>query len=179
MSFLPKLPHPYDTAFVNTKTKRALSFIVFFYTKLNATHTPDIELINVAYLGAARRSYNVSKKPGVFSRFYRANLLLSYDFSGSWCYRGLKNHWMTIHCFRPVSGWSTLIKSHCGSPLLFLTVFKFLLPERFYTFSNYWSRHLVSRGVYRGGIQGFRKSRNTTARAETLLHELHRLIAAD
>ena len=57
--------------------------LYFFYTKLNATHTPDIELINVAYLGAARRSYNVSKKTGVFSRFYRANLLLSYDCGGS------------------------------------------------------------------------------------------------
>lgn len=41
-----------------------------------------------------------------------------------------------------------------------------LIQESFYTFLNYWSRHLVSRSVYRGGIQGFRKSRNTTARAE-------------
>lgn len=81
MSFLPKFPHPYDTAFVDNKTKRALSFIVLFFlnTKLNATHTPDIEPINVAYLGAARRLYNVSKKTGVFSRFYTANLLLLSD----------------------------------------------------------------------------------------------------
>ena len=40
----------------------------FFYAKLNATHTHDIEPINVAYLGVARRSYNVSKKTRVFSR---------------------------------------------------------------------------------------------------------------
>ena len=100
----------------------------FIQNSMPHTRTPDIEPINVAYLGAARRSYNVSKKTGVFSRFYRANLLLSYNCGGSWCYRGLKNHWMTIHCFHPVSGCSTLIKSHCSSPLLFLTVFKFLLP---------------------------------------------------
>ena len=54
-----------------------LSF--FLNTILNATHTPDIEPINVAYLGAARRLHNVFKKTGVFSRFYTANLLLLSD----------------------------------------------------------------------------------------------------
>ena len=33
------------------------------------TRTPDIEPINVAYLGAARRSYNVSKKRVYFHAF--------------------------------------------------------------------------------------------------------------
>lgn len=55
----------------------------FIQNSMPHTRTPDIEPINVAYLGAARRSYNVSKKTGVFSRFYRANLLLSYNCGGS------------------------------------------------------------------------------------------------
>ena len=60
----------------------------FIQNSMPHTRTPDIEPINVAYLRAARRSYNVSKKTRVFSRF--TSLLQLW-----WIvmeYRGLKNH---------------------------------------------------------------------------------------
>ena len=50
------------------RQKEHCPLLHFFCTKLNATHTPDIEPINVAYLGAAR-SYNVSKKRVYFHAF--------------------------------------------------------------------------------------------------------------
>ena len=41
----------------------------FIQNSMPHTRTPDIEPINVAYLGAARRSYNVSKKRVYFHAF--------------------------------------------------------------------------------------------------------------